>query len=211
MKKLCLLTAVLVCLTACSSSPEPARETPKAEAVKQKGVPNPNNTPDVYKVKFETTKGNFVIEVHRAWAPRGADRFHELVKDRFYDNSGFFRVVPNFVCQFGLAADPALTKKWDKNIDDDPVMRTNKTGSISFATSGPNTRTSQVFINLRSNQTLDDQGFAPFGEVIEGMEAVERIYKIGNQPDQDRIMKSGNAYLKATFPNVDFIRKATLL
>ncbi|MDX1982200.1 MAG: peptidylprolyl isomerase [Bryobacteraceae bacterium] len=207
------LVPVLICLAACSTEPAAKKEEPKkVEVARPKLEPSPKGVPDVYKVRLDTTRGPVLIEVHREWAPLGADRFYELVKDGFYTQAAFFRVVPNFVAQFGIAASPAMSKKWDVPFDDDPVMRTNKTGAVSFATSGPNSRTSQVFINLRSNQSLDEDGFAPFGQVVEGMEAVERIYKgYGNQPNQEIIMKRGNAYLKEAFPNLDYIRKAAIV
>ncbi len=203
---------VLLCLllAACSTPTETKKE--EAPAPKKATVPNPNNTPDVYKVKFVTSKGPFVVEVHREWAPRAADRFYELVKDKYYNDARFFRVVSNFVAQFGLAATPAMTKKWDKAIDDDPVLHTNARGTITFATPAPNSRTAQVFINLRSNQTLDDQKVAAFGQVVEGMDNVEKIYtKYGEEPDQQEITLRGNAYLKSKFPLLDYIRTATIL
>lgn len=186
---------------------EPAKPTePAKPAEPEKPAGN------VFRVRMDTTKGPIVIEVHRDWAPIGAARFEQLVKDKFYDGAGFFRVVPNFVVQFGLAADPRLTRKWDRKIKDDPVMQTNRLGSVTFATAGPNTRTTQLFINLRSNQSLDDQGFAPFGMVVEGMSVVDKIYAgYGEQPDQDQITNRGNTYLKASFPRLDFINKATIL
>jgi peptidyl-prolyl cis-trans isomerase A (cyclophilin A) len=200
--------ASLLLLASCSSAPKPKKE---AEAPKPAVPPSKVGAPDVFKVRFETSKGPFTVEVHRAWAPKGADRFYELVKDNFFNQARFFRVVPNFVVQFGIAADPKMTKKWDVPIDDDPVLRTNRTGSVVFATAGPNTRTSQIFINLRTNMTLDNQGFAPFGQVVEGMEVVEKIYPgYGEQPDQELINKRGNAYLNAQFPKLDFIRSASI-
>lgn len=205
------LATACLCLTlaACSTTTETKKEEP---APKKAAVPNPNNTPEVYKVKFVTSKGQFVVEVHRDWAPRAADRFYELVKDKYYNDARFFRVVPNFVAQFGLAASPAMTKKWDKAIDDDPVLHTNARGTLTFATPAPNSRTAQVFINLRSNQTLDDQKFAAFGQVVEGMDNVEKIYsKYGEEPDQQEITLRGNAYLKSKFPLLDYIRTATIL
>jgi cyclophilin family peptidyl-prolyl cis-trans isomerase len=212
--------AFLVMLAGCTKQPEKPKEAAKEAAPAPPAAPEAKPeekkaeapSDNVYKVKFATTKGDFIVEVHRDWAPLGAQRFYELVKDGYYDNSGFFRVVPNFVIQFGLAADPAKTKKWDKPIKDDPVVRTNGLGTVTFATAGPNTRTTQVFINLRSNQRLDDQGFAPFGKVIEGMNVVERIYAgYGEQPDQDLITRMGNKYLKEKFPNLDYIKKASIL
>lgn len=205
----CALT--LLVLSSCSSekkepvaevakTPEAAKEAPKSEV------------PDVYKVRMDTSKGIVLIEVTKQWAPLGAQRFYELVKDKFYDDARFFRVVPNFVAQFGLAANPAMTKKWDRTIPDDPVIRANVRGSLVFATAGPNTRTTQLFINLRSNQSLDSQGFAPFGRVIEGMEVVDRFFQgYGERPDQGAATASGNVYLKSQFPNLDYIRTATIV
>ena len=165
-----------------------------------------------FKVRMETSEGPIVIEVHPDWAPIGAERFRQLVEDNYYDGARFFRVVPNFVIQFGLAGDPKLTAKWDKQIDDDPVKQTNRVGSVTFATAGPNTRTAQVFINLRSNQMLDSQGFAPFGMVVEGMNVVEQLYSgYGEQPDQELITNRGNAYLQRNFPNLDYIKKAEIV
>ncbi|MBI3471901.1 MAG: peptidylprolyl isomerase [Candidatus Solibacter usitatus] len=194
-------------LAACSTAPE-AKKEPEAA----KPNPNPLGVPEVYKVKLDTSKGPIVIEVHREWAPRGADRFWELVKDGFYDQARFFRIVPNFVVQFGLAADPAKTRKWDKSLDDDPVARTNRAGAVTYAKAGRNSRTTQVFINLRSNQNLDDGGFAPFGQVTEGMGVVEKLYRgYGEQPEQEAITQRGNAYLNASFPLLDYIKTATIL
>ena len=195
----------------CAPKPEAKKEAP-AEPKKEETAAAPaSEVPDVYKVRFATSRGPFVVEVHRDWAPRGAERFHQLVRDGFFNEARFFRVVPNFVIQFGLAADPKLTRKWDRPIPDDPVTRTNRLGAVTFATAGPNTRTTQVFINLRSNQTLDDQGFAPFGQVVEGMSVVEKLYAgYGERPDQGALTSRGNAYLKESFPNLDYIRTATL-
>jgi len=159
-----------------------------------------------------TSKGDITIEVHRDWAPIGAQRFYELVQAGFYDNARFFRYVPNFVIQFGLAADPAVTKKWSTTINDDPVTHINRTGSLSFATAGPNTRTSQIFINLRTNQTLDDQGFAPFAQIVDGQDVVGKIYGgYGEQPDQDAIRLKGNTYLLKSYPKMDYIKTAKVM
>ena len=194
-------------LAGCSSAPEPK---------KQAAIPKPPRTsgaPDLYKVKFVTSKGPFTIEVHREWAPLGADHFYELVKAGYYNDARFFRVVPKFVAQFGLAATPAMTKQWDKSIDDDPVGHTNSRGTVAFATAGKNSRDTQVFINLRSNQILDDKGFAAFGQVVEGMETVvDKLYsKYGEAPDQDAITRHGNSYLKSSFPRLDYIKTTTIL
>ena len=169
--------------------------------------------PDTFSVQFECTNGTFVLECTKAWAPIGVQRFYDLVREGFYDNAAFFRVVPGFVVQFGLAADPKATAKWKaKQIKDDPVIESNKEGSICFATSGPNTRTSQLFINLGNNARLDGMGFAPFGKVISGMDVVRKITsKYGEQPNQGMITMEGADYLKKNFPEMDGIKKATLV
>jgi peptidyl-prolyl cis-trans isomerase A (cyclophilin A) len=169
--------------------------------------------PAVYKVRFETSGGDFVIQVNRDWAPVGADRFHELVSNGFFDECRFFRVVPDFMVQFGINGDPKVQTKWrDARIKDDKVTQSNKKGYITFATSGPNSRTSQVFINFKNNSFLDRQGFAPFGLVIEGMDVVEKINaQYGESPDQSAIQSSGNAYLKKEFPELTYIKKATIV
>jgi peptidyl-prolyl cis-trans isomerase A (cyclophilin A) len=169
--------------------------------------------PDKYKVKFETTCGDFVVEVHREWAPVGADRFHDLVSKGFYDECGFFRVVPGFMVQFGINGEPTTQQKWrEATIKDDKVIKSNTRGFITFATSGPNSRTSQVFINYGDNSRLDDMGFAPFGEVVEGMDVVDRINpQYRERPQQGEIQTHGNAYLKEKFPKLDFIKTATIV
>jgi peptidyl-prolyl cis-trans isomerase A (cyclophilin A) len=168
--------------------------------------------PATYRVLFTTSKGPFTVEVHRDWAPKGADRFYELVKGGFFDGNRFFRVVPNFVVQWGIAGDPAVQAKWrEKTISDDPVRQSNKTGTITFATSGPNTRTTQLFINLKDNPGLDGQGFAPFGQVISGLNVVESLYAgYGEMPDQNQIQTQGNAYLQSQFPMLDYIQTAKI-
>lgn len=169
--------------------------------------------PAKYKVKFETTAGDFVVDVTREWAPIGADRFYEAVKGGFYDDCRFFRVVPGFMVQFGINGDPATQEKWrEANIKDDPVRGSNKKGYVTFATAGPNTRTTQVFINFGDNAFLDKQGFAPFGIVSEGMDKVEKIEsKYGEKPNQGAIQSQGNDYLKSKFPDLDYIKKATIV
>jgi len=169
--------------------------------------------PASYKVRFDTTAGPFVVQVTRALSPNGADRFYKLVQAKYFDGARFFRVVPAFVVQFGVAGDPAVTKKWDTTIPDDPVKTGNARGTMVFAaTSLPNSRTTQVFINLSDNARLDSMGFAPFGRVINGMSNVDKIYAgYGEQPDQTQITQSGNAYLKSNFPKLDYIRTARIV
>jgi peptidyl-prolyl cis-trans isomerase A (cyclophilin A) len=174
--------------------------------------------PATYKVKFDTSKGSFVVEVHRDWAPIGADRFYNLVKNGFYDNARFFRVISGFMVQFGISGDPQVSAKWRQaNIQDDPVRASNHAGYITFATAGPNTRTTQVFINFADNRALDGQGFAPFGQVTSGMSVVKALYSgygegapQGNGPAQGRVQSEGNKYLISAFPKLDYIKKATV-
>ncbi len=165
-----------------------------------------------FRVKFETSKGGFAVQVNPEWAPLGAAQFRMLVEAGFYDGAKFFRVVPKFVVQFGLAADPAVTAKLVSSpIPDDPVKESNRRGRLTFATAGPNTRTTQLFINLGDNTFLDSQGFAPFGEVVEGMDVVDSIYAgYGEQPNQGQIRTHGNRYLDASFPLLDGILKASI-
>jgi peptidyl-prolyl cis-trans isomerase A (cyclophilin A) len=174
--------------------------------------------PPTYKVRFDTSKGSFVVEVHRDWAPLGADRFYNLVKNGFYDNARFFRVISGFMVQFGINGDPQVSAKWRQaNIHDDPVRASNHAGYVTFATAGPNTRTTQVFINYADNQALDRQGFAPFGQVTSGMSVVKALYSgygegapQGDGPEQGRIQSEGNKYLISAFPKLDYIKKATV-
>ncbi len=176
-------------------------------------------SPQSFKVKFKTTKGDFIIEIKREWAPKGADRFYNLVKNGFYNDAAFFRVIPDFVVQFGINANPEISIKWyNQNIEDDPVKISNTKGTISFATRGPNTRTTQIFINLKDNTRLDSMGFSPFAKVIEGMEIVEKLYAgygegepYGQGPSQQKIQMEGNNYLKKNFPLLDYIISAELI
>jgi peptidyl-prolyl cis-trans isomerase A (cyclophilin A) len=175
-----------------------------------------DKAPEQYKVKFVTTRGEFTLAVTRSWAPLGADRFYTLVKHHFYDNASIFRVVPKFVAQFGISAYPAVTSAWrGTEIKDDPVTQSNKRGYITFATSGPNTRTTQVFINFQDNSRLDRMGFAPFGVVEnDGMKVVDMFYdQYGDDagPDQGKIEKQGKLYLDKGWPKLDTIKSATLL
>ena len=204
MRVAALSVAALLC-AGCSS------EKQEAEAADK-------HAPDSYKVKFESSKGDFVVTVTRDWSPLGADRFYTLVKSGFYDGARFFRVLPGFVAQFGIAADPAATAKWrNANLVDDPVKQSNRRATITFATGGPNTRTTQVFINLADNASLDPRGFSPFGAVSQGMEVVDQLYSgygegapSGNGPAQSTAEAEGNAYLIRDFPKLDYIKKATI-
>jgi len=204
---------------------KPAPSTPhQAPAVQRSSVSllNPASlklqAPSVYDVRFTTTKGDFVVEVTRAWAPRGADRFYNLVKYRFYDDAAFFRVMQGFVAQFGINARPDVSQAWENaKIDDDPVTQNNKRGTLTFATAGPNTRTTQIFINLADNTSLDGMGFSPFGKIVSGMEVVDRLYNEygdaapdGHGPDQNRIEREGKPYLDKSFPLLDSIKTTVI-
>jgi len=172
--------------------------------------------PAVYKASFDTSAGTFVIEVRRDWAPKGADRFYNLVKSGFFDEVRFFRVIPGFMVQFGMHGDPAVHAAWTSaRIQDDPVKESNKRGYITFAKpNAPNARTTQVFINFADNTNLDSMGFAPFGKVVTGMNVVDKINATyGAKPgeDQGNIAAGGNAYLSKTYPKLDFIKKATIV
>jgi len=171
--------------------------------------------PEMFKAQFITTKGDFIVEVHRDWAPNGADRFYNLVKSGFFTDAAFFRVVPGFIVQFGLSAKPAVNKAWESaNIKDDPVKVGNKRGNVVFASRAPtpNTRSTQLFVNFKDNSPLDVQGFAAIGTVIEGMDVVDRIYSgYGDTPDQGAITSEGKAYLDKNFPKLDSIKTARVL
>ena len=192
-------------------------QTPANPALANPGALH-EQAPAVYKAKFDTSKGSFVVEVHRDWAPLGADRFYNLVKNGFFNNGRFFRVISGFMVQFGINADPAISAQWrNARINDDPVKTSNKRGLITFATAGPNTRTTQVFINFGDNAALDGQGFAPFGQVVSGMNVVDSLYSgygegapRGSGPDQGRLQQEGNAYLMKEFGKMDFVKKATI-
>jgi peptidyl-prolyl cis-trans isomerase A (cyclophilin A) len=177
-----------------------------------------DTSPDRYSVKLVTTQGDVIIDIDRMLAPKGADRFYELVTSGYFTDIACFRVVPGFVVQAGLHGDPATNKLWrDRRIQDDPVKSTNAPGTVCFATSGPNARTTQFFISLRNNGRLDAMGFAPFGQV-RSLEVVEKLYSgygegppNGNGPQQSRVQREGNAYLKAEFPLLDYIKRAELV
>ncbi len=176
--------------------------------------------PATFDVKFVTTKGEFVVHVIRAWAPLGADRFYNLVQHHYFDGNAFFRVLPGFIAQFGLSGYPEVNKAWaNATFHDDPVAHSNTRGTITFATAGANTRTTQLFINFSDrNAQLDRSGFSPFGEVISGMDVVEKLYSgygegapQGRGPDKGRITSEGRAYLERGFPNLDVIKTARIV
>jgi peptidyl-prolyl cis-trans isomerase A (cyclophilin A) len=176
--------------------------------------------PEIYKVKFVTTKGDIIIQVTRVWAPLGADRFYNLVKNGFFTDASFFRVIAGFMAQFGINAKPTINAAWQSaNIQDDPVKQSNKRGYVTFAkSSAPNSRTTQLFINYGDNSRLDSDGFAPFGQVIEGMDVVDKLYSEygegapgGNGPDQGRVQLEGKPYLDKNFPKLDSIKSAAIM
>jgi peptidyl-prolyl cis-trans isomerase A (cyclophilin A) len=226
-----LVLALLGCQSEKAPEPEnrpaPAPYQPKAAApgaaepvaaANVVAVPDPekaaDKAPEKYKAKFTTSKGDFVLDVTRAWAPQGADRFYNLVKIGFFDEARFFRVVPGFVVQFGIHAqgEPVMGKWRNANIPDDPVKESNKAGTIVFATSGPDSRSTQVFINFEDNARLDEMGFAPFGKVSDGMDVVKKITsEYGQKAGQPLIQSQGNAYLNREFPNMDYIKKAEIM
>ena len=172
-------------------------------------------SPSVFRARFTTSIGAFVIEVHRDWAPLAADRFYNLVKNGFYDGSRFFRVLDGFMAQFGLNGDPEIQATWQTaSLPDEPVTQHNLRGYVTFAReSGPNSRYTMVFINYKGNSYLDADGFAPFGQVVTGMDVVDKLYSgygRANIPDQRRIVRDGNAYLQQEYPKLDFVRTATI-
>jgi peptidyl-prolyl cis-trans isomerase A (cyclophilin A) len=174
--------------------------------------------PATFRVTFQTSRGDFVVEAYREWAPRGVNRFYNLVKHGFYDGTCFFRVVSGFMVQFGIHGDPKISSVWrQEQIQDDPVKRSNTRGFLSYAMAGPNTRTTQLFINYGDNSRLDQMGFAPLARIVEGMEVVDTLYAgygeggpRGKGPDQGRIQTEGNDYLSKNFPQLDCIKRATI-
>ncbi len=203
----------MLCALALGLAFDQAGAQPDKEKLMNPAAMN-EKAPDVFRAKFDTTKGTFVIEVTRAWAPLGADRFYNLVKNGFYDNCRFFRVVPNFMVQFGINGDPKLNTVWRQaQIKDDPVKKSNTRGYVTYAMAGPNTRTTQIFINFNDrNAQLDGQGFSPFGKVVEGMNIVDSITaQYGESPDQGNIQMQGNAYLEKSFPKLDYIKSAVIV
>ena len=219
MKAILTSIALSASLISAAQTPTPhtPHPTPHTTAAPRPSLLNPASlhakAPAVYKARFTTTAGDFVVEVHRDWAPLGADRFYNLVRSGYFTNAAFFRVVPGFVVQFGLSANPAVNKVWkDADIQDDPVKQSNKRGFLVFATAGPNTRTTQLFINFGDNSRLDGMGFAPFGTVVEGMDVVYKIFPgYGESPRQDLITDQGDTYIAANFPKIDKIKFARIV
>ena len=197
--KICSLVILALVLAGCAGGAK--------HAASQRSAAN------TYRVLLDTSQGPVVIDVDRNLAPNGAQHFYELVKAHYYDASRFYRVVPGFVVQWGAAAEPAVTQKWDVTIPDDPVKGSNKVGTVTFAATGqPNSRTTHLFINLGDNSRLDAMGFAPIGRVVSGMKAVENIFPgYAETPDQNIISAQGNAYLKKEFPQLDYIKTARII
>src|SRR5438552_1282468 len=217
----------VIALTIVGACAKPADKPVAGAAAAVGGIPDFHNpadptfnqqAPDSFRVRFATTRGDFLLAVHRAWAPHGADRFYGLVRSGFYDGVRFFRVIPGFMAQFGIHGDTAVTVAWRQRvIPDDPVRRSNQRGLVTFATAGPGTRTTQIFINYRDNSRLDSDGFAPFAEVVEGMQVVDGLYggygegaPQGRGPDQMRMHIEGEKYLARQFPKLDKIKRVTV-
>ncbi len=202
--------------------PAPAKPAGPHPALLDPSLAN-ETAPDQFRVHFETTKGDFIVEVHRDWSPRGADRFYNLVRIGYFQEIAFFRVLRGFMAQFGIHGDPSVNRLWSNaNIKDDPVKQSNQRSFVSFAKTGlPNSRSVQFFINYGDNEqkaALDRQGFSPFGQVVSGMEVVDSLYNgygegapRGPGPHQGMLQQQGNAYLKANFPKLDYVKKATLV
>lgn len=210
-----------VLLVGCPKNEEATAKTeavpPATEKPAEEGLPKPT-TPPKYTVELDTTKGPILIDVHTNWAPIGAARFYQLVKDGYYTDVAFFRVISGFMAQTGISGDPSVNATWrTKSIPDDRVMASNTRGTVTFATSGPNSRTTQFFINFADNSRLDGMGFAPFGKVKD-MAPVDALYSgygegapRGRGPSQNRIQTEGNAYLKESFPKLDYIKSARII
>jgi peptidyl-prolyl cis-trans isomerase A (cyclophilin A) len=222
-----ILRLMKVFTSACVLSLAATLTTARADGT-NKAAPKPDlsapaslteKAPESFKARFETSKGSFTVEVTRSLSPNGADRFYNLVRAGYFTDVEFFRVISGFMCQFGIHGDPKVSAAWrEARIPDDPVKASNTLGAITFATAGPNTRTTQLFINFADNKSLDGMGFSPFGKVIGGMEVVDQIYSgygegapRGLGPDQGRVQQEGNAYLKKEFPKLDYIKSAVIL
>lgn len=211
---------IAIALTSQAAENAPAKKegSPKAADKADKAAPKTTGVPEKFKVAFATTKGEIVFDCDKSWAPKGAERLHSLVKEGFFKDIAFFRVIDGFVAQFGIHGDPKVSSKWrDETIKDDPVTETNAAGTLTFATAGKDTRTTQFFINLVDNKRLDSMGFSPVCKISKGMDAVKKLYAeygegapMGSGPAQDMIQMEGNAYLKKNFPKLDYIKSAKL-
>ena len=209
-------TALAFVTMACAEKAPPPTDTATATPPPAPTTPAADAAPAQFKVRFETSKGPFVVELHRDWSPNGVDRVYQLVQQSYFDDVRFFRVVPGFVVQFGMHGDPATNAKWvAQPLMDDPVKQTNRRGTVVFAKpTMPNSRTTQLFINLGDNAMLDPQGFSPVGEVVEGMSVIERFYSgYADQTTsrQTEIAAEGNAFLNRTFPKLDFVKTAKVV
>jgi peptidyl-prolyl cis-trans isomerase A (cyclophilin A) len=214
------LLAMLVVLAGCNATTENRHAVPADSPLLNPESPELQATaPETFRAQFETTAGTFILEVVREWSPQGADRFYNLARSGYYDGVRFFRAIDGFMVQFGIHGDPAVNEAWQpRRLPDDPVAQSNERGMVSFAMAGPDSRTTQLFINLADNAQLDDMGFSPIGRIIEGMEAVDAIYTgygegapRGRGPDQGRLREEGNAYLESEFPQLDHIQRVTIL
>lgn len=208
--------SLIVLSAACASPDTPPADSAAATPPATPAAAPADAAPATFRVRMETSKGPIVIQVNRAWSPNGVDRFHQLVEAGYYDDVRFFRVVPGFVVQFGMHGDSARNAQWSTNgLIDEPVMQPNRRGTVTYAKSSmPNSRTTQLFINLADNTTLDQQGFAPFGEVVEGMSVIDALYSgYGDQPTgrQGEIAAQGNAFLNREYPRLDFIKTAKVV
>ena len=224
---ICALGALLTCgLLKAADAEKKDKETkpddkkPAAAADFSDPAKLKEKAPDTFKAKFETTKGSFTIEVSRSLSPNGVDRFYNMVRSGYFTDIAFFRVIPGFMCQFGIHGDPKVAAAWrEASIPDDPVIGSNTRGAVTFAKGGPNSRTTQLFINFGDNSRLDGMGFPPIGKVTQGMEVVDKINGEygegadmgGRGPLQGRTQREGNAYLKKEFPNLDYIKSATIV
>lgn len=213
-----MLVAVVAAVAAVSVGAQARQSAPAAPVDRAARLRNPaaltEKSPAEFKARFDTSKGIFIVEVHREWAPLGADRFYNLVKAGFYDDVRFFRVLDGFMAQFGMNGTPSVQVIWgNQRLKDDPVKQSNKRGYITFANAGPNSRSTQLFINFGDNAGLDSQNFAPFGQVTDGMDVVDKLYSgygKTNVPNQGRITTEGNVYLNKEYPKLDFVKKATI-
>ncbi len=204
-----LLIALALTIFGCSPAPKEKTAEVAPPPVEE---PEPEPAPDVYRAKFTSTKGDFVIEVTRKWAPMAADRFYTLLKENYYAGCPVYRVRPGFVVQWGISNSPGKTSKWNQEyMEDEPRTQSNLRGTVAFASSGPDSRTMQIFVNMGNNTPLNAQGFVPFGRVLSGMDSLAKMMSYGDQIDQSRLMREGGSYVEMFFPKMDRIEKAEIL